>query len=92
MSTHATQTNQSIDELAIKLGGKFRLTRLVALRMRQINQGAPLLVDRRPEESVLAAICREIQDDLVNLEVPEAVGEGEETAFDLFGLGEEGDL
>jgi len=57
------------DALAEKVGGKFRLTRLIAQRLRDINNGAPLLVERRPDEALLAAVCREISEDKISLEI-----------------------
>jgi DNA-directed RNA polymerase subunit K/omega len=69
LSTYESLSNIPHDALAEKVGGKFRLTRLISQRLQDIHHGAPLLVDRQPEEALLAAVCREIQKDLIKLEV-----------------------
>jgi len=60
-----------IDALAEKVGGRNRLTRLVSLRLRALNAGAPLLVERQTGEALLAAVCREVQEGKIWLEVQE---------------------
>jgi len=77
-----------MDNLATKVGGKFRLTRLVSQRLRAINSGEPLLVDRQPNEALLAAVCREIEEDLISLDIPEVAVSAEETEFDILGIDE----
>lgn len=57
------------DALAEKVGGKFKLTRLIAQRLRDLNNGAPLLVERGKDEALLAAVCREIFEDKISLEI-----------------------
>jgi DNA-directed RNA polymerase subunit K/omega len=76
-----------LDKLAEVAGGKARLTYLVAQRLRAINNGAQLLVEKRPGEALLAAVCREVLEKKIWLEIPET-GEtaDEEEEFDLLAL------
>jgi DNA-directed RNA polymerase subunit K/omega len=77
------------DKLADIVGGKFHLTRLVSIRLRDIYNGAPLLVERHENEATLAAVCREIEDGLITLEAYESVTDQEEADFDVLGIGED---
>ena len=45
-----------LDKLSEVAGGKARLTYLVAQRLRAINNGAQLLVERQPGEALLSAV------------------------------------
>lgn len=83
--------NIPLDELSDKVGGRARLTCLVSKRLRMINDGAHLLVERQDGEALLAAVCREIMEDKIWLEIPEpldALPEDPEN-LDLFGFGDE---
>lgn len=71
-STYESLSTIPHDFLAEKVGGKFRLTRLIAQRLRDINNGAPLLVERKTDEALLAAVCREIATGVISLEVHDA--------------------
>lgn len=76
-----------LDRLAEIAGGKARLTYLVAQRLRAINNGAQLLVDRLPGEALLAAVCREVLEKKIWLEIPETEEpQPEEEEFDLLAL------
>lgn len=78
------------DILSQIVGGKFKLTRLISLRLRDINNGAPLLVERKPNEALLAVVCREIEAGLISLETIEpAPVDEEEGEFDLLGIEDE---
>ena len=89
MQSYASLSAIHQDRLAEIVGGKFRLTRLISLRLRDLYNGAPLLVERKRNEANLAAVCREIEDGLISLETIEPVGEQEETDFDLLGIEDE---
>lgn len=89
MTKYETLSAVHQDKLAEIVGGKFRLTRLISLRLRDLNNGAPLLVDRRHEEANLAAVCREIEEGLISLETVEPVAPQEDGEFDLLGIEDE---
>ena len=74
------------DKLADMIGGKFHLTRLISIRMRDVKNGAPLYVERKPNEALLAAVCREIEEGLISLETYESVTEQDESDFDILGI------
>ena len=79
-----------LDKLSEAAGGKARLTYLVAQRLRAINNGAQLLVERLPGEALLAAVCREVLEKKIWLEIPEAEElPAEEEEFDLLALSSE---
>lgn len=79
-----------LDRLAEAAGGKARLTYLVAQRLRAINSGAQLLVERQPGEAMLAAVCREVLEKKIWLEIPETEElPAEEEEFDLLALSTE---
>ncbi len=79
-----------LDKLAEVAGGKARLTYLVAQRLRAINNGAQLLVERQPGEALLAAVCREVLEKKIWLEIPETEElPSEEEEFDLLALSTE---
>ena len=85
-SLHSLQ----LDKLSEAAGGKARLTYLVAQRLRAINNGAQLLTDRLPGESLLAAVCREVLEKKIWLEIPETEElPVEEEEFDLLALSTE---
>ena len=91
-STYESLSTIPHDALAEKVGGKFKLTRLIAQRLRDINNGAPLLVERRKDEALLAAVCREIEEDKISLEIhtvatPEYQDQGE--FDDYLGIGDD---
>lgn len=79
-----------LDRLAEVAGGKARLTYLVAQRLRAINSGAQLLIERQPGEALLAAVCREVLEKKIWLEIPETEElPAEEEEFDLLALSSE---
>ncbi len=87
MSIYDSLHNIPLDQLAEVAGGKARLTYLVAQRLRAINNGAQLLVDRLPGEALLAAVCREVLENKIWLEMPEVEDlQQEEEEFDLLAL------
>lgn len=77
------------DTLAKIVGGKFKLTKLISQRLRDLNNGAPLLIEKKPKEAMLAAVCREIEEGLITLETIEPVVQEEATEFDLLGIEDE---
>ncbi len=79
-----------LDKLSEAAGGKARLTYLVAQRLRAINNGGHLLVERQPGEALLSAVCREVLEKKIWLEIPEAEElPAEEGEFDLLTLSTE---
>ena len=89
MSIHTYHSLTSIptDELAEKVGGRHRLTYLIAKRLRAINDGSPYVVDYEEGEAPIAIVCREIQEDKIWLEIPEEGLEAQEVEeFDILGL------
>lgn len=74
------------DHLAELVGGRFRLTRLISMRLREIMGGAPLLLERKPHEALLSVVCREIESGLISLDVPDVHIEEEEMDMDLLGI------
>ena len=87
VSIYDSLHNIHLDRLAEVAGGKARLTYLVAQRLRAINNGAQLLVERLPGEAMLAAVCREVLENKIWLEMPEAEEiPAEEEEFDLLAL------
>ena len=87
MAIYDSLHNIQLDRLAETAGGKARLTYLVAQRLRAISNGAQLLVERQPGEALLAAVCREVLENKIWLEMPEAEElPVEEEEFDLLAL------
>ena len=87
MAIYDSLHNIHLDKLAEVAGGKARLTYLVAQRLRSINNGAQLLVDRQPGEALLAAVCREVLENKIWLEMPDTEELPiEEEEFDLLAL------
>jgi len=87
VSIYDSLHNIPLDQLAEVAGGKARLTYLVAQRLRAINNGAQLLVDRYPGEAMLAAVCREVLENKIWLEMPDVEDiQPEEEEFDLLAL------
>ena len=79
-----------LDELSDKVGGRARLTSLVSKRLRMINDGAQLLVEKREGEALLASVCREIMEDKIWLEVPDTASAAASAAADsmsMLGIG-----
>ena len=90
VSIYDSLHNIPLDHLAEVAGGKARLTYLVAQRLRAINNGAQLLVERQPGEALLAAVCREVLENKIWLEMPETEEiPAEEEEFDLLALSTE---
>ena len=77
-----------LDQLAEKVGGRHRLTYLVSQRLVQINFGAPLLVERRPNEALLSVVCREVAEDKIWLEAPKEEMRTAQTDLDILGIEE----
>ena len=59
-----------LDKLSEVAGGRNRLTYLVSKRLRAVNEGAQLLVERQEGEATLAAVCREVLEGKIWLEIP----------------------
>ena len=93
MTIYDYLSDLDIDTLSEQCGGRYRLTRLVSERMRQVQGGAPLLVEREEEEEpLLAMVLREIREGKVWFELPEETAEeAEESALDLLGLDDDVD-
>ncbi len=90
MSIYESLHTIQLDKLAEAAGGKARLTYLAAQRLRAVYNGAQLLVERQPGESVLAAVCREVLEKKIWLEIPETEElPAEEEEFDLLALSTE---
>ena len=87
MSIYESLHDIQLDQLAEAAGGKARLTYLVSQRLRAINNGAQLLIERKPGEALLAAVCREVLEGKIWLEMPdeEEIIQHEEE-FDLLAL------
>lgn len=76
-----------LDRLAEAAGGKARLTYLVSQRLRAINNGAQILVERQPGEALLSVVCREVLEKKIWLELAETEDiPQEEEEFDLLAL------
>lgn len=87
MSIYDSLHGIQLDRLAEVAGGKARLTYLVAQRLRAINNGAQILVERQPGEALLSAVCREVLEKKIWLEIPETEElPAEEEEFDLLAL------
>ncbi len=71
MSIYESLHSIPLDRLSEVAGGKARLTYLIAQRLRAINNGAQLLVERQPGEALLAVVCREVLENKIWLEPPE---------------------
>ncbi len=71
------------DKLADMVGGKFHLTRLISLRLKDIKNGAPLFVERKTNEALLAAVCREIEEGYITLETYEPVTTQDDAEYDI---------
>jgi DNA-directed RNA polymerase subunit K/omega len=80
--------NIPMDILSEKVGGRHRLTRLISLRLRALNSGAPLLVEKKENEALLAAVCREVAEGKIWLEVPEEQIAPPQGDLDLLSMGE----
>jgi DNA-directed RNA polymerase subunit K/omega len=90
VSIYESLHNIPIDQLSEIAGGKARLTYLISQRLRAVNNGAQLLVERIPGEAILAAVCREIMEKKIWLEIPETEDiQSEEEEFDLLALSTE---
>ena len=59
-----------LDKLSEVAGGRNRLTYLVSKRLRAVNEGAQLLVEPFEGEATLAAVCREVLEGKIWLEIP----------------------
>ncbi|MCX7935463.1 MAG: DNA-directed RNA polymerase subunit omega [Planctomycetota bacterium] len=80
-----------LDELAEKVGGRYRLARLVSLRLRAINSGAPFLVAPKENEAPLATVCREILEGKIWLDVAEQEVVAPTLEADYSAIGEMGE-
>lgn len=88
MAIYDSLHNIPLDELSDRVGGRSQLTCLVSKRLRMINEGAQLLVERQEGEALLSAVCREILEGKIWLEIPEPVAAAPEN-LDLLGLSED---
>ncbi len=91
MQIYESLHNLPLDQLAEKVGGRHRLTVLISRRLRMFNAGAPYLVERQGNESLISVAAREILADKIWLDTAEY--ENEEVAaasdMDILGLGED---
>jgi len=79
-----------LDKLSEVAGGRNRLTYLVSKRLRAVNEGAQLLVERQEGEATLAAVCREVLEGKIWLEIPSVEDiPQEEQGYDIFGMPED---
>lgn len=60
------------DTIAIKVGGKFKLTTLIQKRLVQLNRGAPPLVDC-PGKPTMGTVIEEIMTDKIYLDATDNV-------------------
>jgi len=75
-----------LDQLAEKVGGRHKLTFLIAQRLCQINAGSPLLVEQGENEALLAAVCRELDEGKIWLEIPDEEIRSEQSDLDILGI------
>ena len=73
-----------MEKLVEKAGGPFVLTVLVQKRLKELQEGAPSLVDRK-NKSIIEVVCQEIIEDKIKL-VPEDEAEEnqEDNIQDIF--------
>lgn len=62
-----TDLIKRIDDLAVKLGGRFRLAALIQRRLQEIVRTAPQIL-HQASESPLRLVLKEIEDDKIELE------------------------
>ena len=62
-----TELIRSIDELAVKVGGRFKLAALIQRRLQEIVRTAPHII-HQAGESPLRMVLREIAEDKIELE------------------------
>lgn len=65
-----TDLIKQIDDLAVELGGRFRLASLIQRRLQEIVRTAPHVLNQS-EESPLRQVLREIQEGKIELEPAE---------------------
>lgn len=70
------------DKIAIKVGGKFKLSTLIQKRLVQLNRGAPPLVDC-PGKPGMDTVIEEIMTDKIYLDATENVVIAPDDAPDL---------
>ena len=71
-----TDLIRRIDELAVKVGGRFKLAALIQKRWQEIMEGARPFVDRKPGQTDIELVIEEIQEgkigiDYDNSDIPE---------------------
>ena len=62
----------SLDEMSEKVGGRFHLVSLAQHRIREIKNGAPVLIGVEHEQ-LIDTVCKEIMEDCVSYEEAEGV-------------------
>ena len=89
MSKYDSLHSIPLDRLSEMVEGRARLTSLVAKRLRAINEGAQLLVEPKPDEALLATVCREVLEGKIRLEIAEVVQPVAAEDLDFLGLSED---
>lgn len=62
-----TELIRRIDEMAVKVGGRFKLAALIQRRLQEIVQTAPHVL-HNSDESPIRMVLREIEEDKIELE------------------------
>ncbi len=88
MDLYDSLHNIPLDRLAEKVGGRHRLTYLVSQRLIQVNNGAPLLVERGEDEAILAAVCREVDEGKIWLDASQEELHAKEDDLSFLGIDE----
>ena len=89
MAIYDSLHNIPLDKLSEVAGGRNRLTYLVSKRLRAVNEGAQLLVERQEGEATLAAVCREVLEGKIWLEIPSLEDVPQEETYNPYASGEE---
>jgi DNA-directed RNA polymerase subunit omega len=71
----------TIQRLAMRAGGRFKLCSLVIKRLTEINRGSQLLIEP-PSDNLLEAVLKEVELDLVRL-IPRLPAPAEEVVHQL---------
>jgi len=89
LSKYDSLHNIPLDRLSEIVEGRARLTALIAKRLRAVHEGAQLLVEPRPDEALLATVCREVIEGKIRLEIAEVVQPEAAEDLDYLGLSED---
>ena len=90
LSKYDSLHNIPLDQLSEMVDGRAHLTALVAKRLRAIHEGAQPLVEPKPDEALLALVCREVLEGKIRLEKAEIAEPAAVEDLDFLGLSEEG--